>query len=55
MYLHAMGSGRPRSFAALQKLLVTSGFSNIQQRPTRIPTIASVIVARSGRHSVNFG
>lgn len=54
MYLHAMGSGRPRTFAALQKLLVTSGFSNIQQRPTRIPTIASVIVARSGHQNVNL-
>lgn len=45
MYLHAMGSGRPRSFAALQKLLAASGFSTVQQRQTRIPMIASVIVA----------
>jgi demethylspheroidene O-methyltransferase len=47
MYLHAMGSGRPRSFTALQKLLKQSGFRGVDQRPTRIPMIASVIVARS--------
>jgi demethylspheroidene O-methyltransferase len=45
MYLHAMGSGRPRSFAALQKLLLGAGFSHVQQRQTRIPMIAGVIVA----------
>ncbi len=47
MYLHAMGSGRPRTFAALQKLLLASGFSSVQQRPSRIPMIAGVIVARA--------
>jgi demethylspheroidene O-methyltransferase len=47
LYLLAMGSGRPRSFAALQKLLKQSGFAKVQPRPTRIPMIASVIVARS--------
>ncbi len=47
VYLHAMGSGRPRSFAALQKMLKQTGFTDVRQRATRIPMIASVIVARS--------
>lgn len=47
LYLHAMGSGRPRSFAAMRKLLKQSGFVEVRQRPTRIPMIAGVIVARS--------
>jgi demethylspheroidene O-methyltransferase len=46
MYLCAMGSGRPRSFAALQGLLKKSGFSNVTLRRTRIPLIASVVIAR---------
>jgi demethylspheroidene O-methyltransferase len=45
MYLLAMGSGRPRSLAALRQLLITAGFSSIHRRPTRIPMIASMIVA----------
>ncbi|HTO67157.1 MAG TPA: methyltransferase [Bradyrhizobium sp.] len=47
LYLCAMGSGRPRSFVALQKLLKRSGFGEVRLRPTRIPLIASVLVARS--------
>jgi len=47
LYLHAMGSGRPRSFAAMRKLLKQSGFVDVRHRPTRIPMIAGVIVARS--------
>lgn len=47
LYLHAMGSGRPRSFAALQNLLKKAGFTDVKRRPTRIPMIADVIVARS--------
>lgn len=47
LYLLAMGSGRPRSFAALQKLLKQSGFGEVRRCPTRIPMIASVVVARS--------
>ncbi len=49
LYLHAMGSGCPRSFAALEKLLKQSGFGEVRCRATRIPLIASVIVARPGR------
>jgi demethylspheroidene O-methyltransferase len=47
LYLHAMGSGRPRNFAALRKLLNQVGFSQVHQRATRIPMIASVVVAGS--------
>jgi demethylspheroidene O-methyltransferase len=46
VYLHAMGHGRPRGFAALQKLLDKSGFTAVRLMGTRIPLIASVIVAR---------
>jgi demethylspheroidene O-methyltransferase len=45
MYLHAMGSGRPRSFAALHDLLRRAGFAAIEARKTRIPMIASVVTA----------
>jgi demethylspheroidene O-methyltransferase len=47
LYLHTMGSGRPRSPAALRKLLNRSGFGEVRHRATRIPMIASVIVAHS--------
>jgi demethylspheroidene O-methyltransferase len=46
LYLYAMGSGRPRSCADLKNLLTKSGFTDIKRRPTRIPMIADVIVAR---------
>jgi demethylspheroidene O-methyltransferase len=46
VYLHAMGSGLPRDFAAMQSLLKQSGFADIRLRQTRIPMIASVVVAR---------
>jgi demethylspheroidene O-methyltransferase len=46
VYLHAMGRGRPRSSVALQELLEKSGFTAVSRRATRIPLIASVIVAR---------
>jgi len=45
MYLHAMGSGRPRSLVALRTLLLRSGFADASLRRTPIPMIASVIVA----------
>ncbi|GAB1717031.1 MAG: O-methyltransferase [Nitrobacter sp.] len=47
IYLQAMGSGRPRTFAATRQLLHLAGFRNIRRRPTRIPLIASVVVAQS--------
>jgi demethylspheroidene O-methyltransferase len=42
-----MGSGRPRSVAALRNMLKQSGFTDVRQRSTRIPMIAKVIVARA--------
>jgi demethylspheroidene O-methyltransferase len=45
IYLYTMGSGHPRSFAALRKLLNQSGFGEIRRLATHIPIIASVIVA----------
>ncbi|QAU44359.1 methyltransferase [Bradyrhizobium guangzhouense] len=47
LYLHAMGSGRPRSFAALREMLKQSGFRDVRSRATRIPMIAKVAVARA--------
>jgi demethylspheroidene O-methyltransferase len=47
IYLHAMGSGRPRRFDDLAKLLTLAGFSRVRQIPTRIPMIASVVVAQN--------
>jgi demethylspheroidene O-methyltransferase len=47
IYLHAMGSGRPRGFDELAKLLKLAGFSNVRQIRTRIPMIASVVVAQN--------
>lgn len=46
LYLHAMGSGRPRGRAALQSMLRSSGFSVVRAQATRVPMIAQVIVAR---------
>jgi demethylspheroidene O-methyltransferase len=47
IYLHAMGSGRPRGFDDFAKLLRSAGFSKVRHIPTRIPMIASVIVAQN--------
>jgi demethylspheroidene O-methyltransferase len=46
IYLRAMGQGRPRSAARLRELLGNAGFSLVRQVRTRIPLIASVLVAR---------
>lgn len=46
IYLLAMGSGRPRRFETLAALLKKAGFSRIRRRPTPVPLITSVIVAR---------
>jgi len=47
IYLHAMGSGRPRRLAEFAGLLRSAGFSRIRHIPTRIPLIASVVVAQN--------
>ena len=46
VYLHAMGSGRPRRFADIEHFLVAAGFSDVRRRTTRIPLVTSVITAR---------
>lgn len=46
VYLHAMGSGRPRTFRELRALLRAAGFRGIRRRRTRVPLITSVVVAR---------
>lgn len=45
LYLHAMGRGRPRSAEALTALLREAGFGRVVQRRTRLPMLASVLVA----------
>ncbi|MGJ4928930.1 methyltransferase [Bradyrhizobium sp. HKCCYLS2038] len=47
IYLRAMGQGRPRSVARLREMLNAAGFSQVRALRTRIPLIASVIVAKS--------
>jgi demethylspheroidene O-methyltransferase len=52
-YLFAMGSGKPRSFESLAKLLLAAGFERPTLRPTRLPMNVQVLVAsRSERKSV---
>lgn len=46
VYLLAMGSGRPRTFAELTRLLEKGGFDRIQRRRTSVPLITGVVVAR---------
>ncbi len=45
VYLLAMGTGRPRSFAGLSALLEQAGFRKIRRRRTHVPLITSVITA----------
>jgi demethylspheroidene O-methyltransferase len=47
IYLHAMGSGRPRRLDEFTGLLKSAGFSRVRHIPTRIPMIASVVVAQN--------
>lgn len=46
VYLHAMGSGRPRRYSELQAFLREAGFRAIRRRGTRVPLISGVITAR---------
>ena len=45
-YLLAMGSGRPRSFATLQNMLRSAGFSQVALKPSHMPMLTSIITAR---------
>lgn len=46
LYLHAMGSGRPRTAAELQQMLAAAGFDSVRNVPTARPLLASVLTAR---------
>ncbi len=46
MYLLAMGSGRPRSAAALGTMLYAAGFVEIREHATALPLIVRVLTAR---------
>lgn len=46
-YLHAMGSGRPRSSKEIAQMARKAGFSAVEVRKTGLPLAASVVVARS--------
>ena len=52
-YLLAMGSGRPRSFARLQEMLLDAGFSDIALHPASMPLLTSIMTARVAYKSVN--
>jgi demethylspheroidene O-methyltransferase len=52
-YLLAMGSGKPRSFTELSKLLARAGFVQPRLRATRLPMNVRVVIARVAVDSVN--
>ena len=45
VYLLAMGSGRPRSYRELKRLLKTAGFGSIRRHRSPVPLISSVLTA----------
>ena len=45
LYLMAMGSGRPRSRALLESMLLEAGFRRVSERPTRTPLLTRLLVA----------
>ncbi len=47
-YLLAMGRGRPRPVAELERMLAAAGFVDIRLRRTAVPLQAQVLVARAG-------
>jgi demethylspheroidene O-methyltransferase len=46
IYLHAMGSGRPRTAAQLTEMLRSSGFEAVRQVPTARPLLTGLLTAR---------
>jgi demethylspheroidene O-methyltransferase len=46
-YLLAMGSGRPRSAQRLKEMLEAAGFSQVQHRPTHLPLLVRVLLAKA--------
>lgn len=55
LYLWAMGTGRPRAPDELRAMLDAAGYRAIRTVPTRLPLVASVIVARKNESSVRNG
>ncbi len=47
-YTLAMGRGEPRTFEEIDALLAAAGFSRSRRLRTRLPVVASVIVATAG-------
>jgi demethylspheroidene O-methyltransferase len=45
LYLWAMGSGRPRTFAHYRAMLEAAGFSRVREMATALPMVARVITA----------
>lgn len=52
LYLWAMGSGRPRSPSELRAMLEAAGYRRVRSIPTRLPMVASVMVARRDEPTV---
>ena len=46
LYLQAMGSGRPRTFAEIKTMLCSAGFASVRAINTALPLTASIICAR---------
>lgn len=46
LYLHAMGSGRPRTRAELTGMLHQAGFCDVREAPSHQPVLARVLLAR---------
>jgi demethylspheroidene O-methyltransferase len=49
-YLLAMGSGRPRSFERLCEMLLAAGFDQIVLKPSDMPMLTSVVIAKPSTH-----
>jgi demethylspheroidene O-methyltransferase len=45
LYLHAMGTGRPRTAAELTTMAQSAGFSRVREVPTPIPLLVRLLVA----------
>ena len=46
-YTLAMGRGEPRRVEEIEALLRQSGFGGFELRPTALPTLTSVLVAKA--------
>jgi len=48
-----MGSGRPRTFEDLAKLVALAGFENPSERRTSLPLLVRMLVAQKPNRSVH--